>query len=154
MLECDTFVHATALVIGEQGVLITGAAGAGKSSLALALIDYGHAQGIFASLVGDDRVFLHDAGGRLLARPHPAIAGQIERRGQGIVTTEFEPTACIHCVVMLIAPSPANDSLHRYPDEAQNHVMIGSVPVACLPMAAGTSPQEGVRRVIAFLSQK
>lgn len=49
-------VHGTAAVVGEAGVLIRGASGAGKSSLALALVDAAAARGLFARLVGDDRI--------------------------------------------------------------------------------------------------
>ncbi|MFM5886059.1 MAG: HPr kinase/phosphorylase, partial [Novosphingobium sp.] len=44
--------QATAVAIGGRGVLIEGAPGSGKSSLALALIDRG------AALIGDDGVAL------------------------------------------------------------------------------------------------
>ena len=39
----------------------------------------------FARLVGDDRVHVEAAGGRLLVRPAPALAGLIEVRGIGVL---------------------------------------------------------------------
>ncbi|RWH23488.1 MAG: HPr kinase/phosphorylase, partial [Mesorhizobium sp.] len=33
-------IHATAILIGDRGVLITGPSGAGKTTLALTLIDH------------------------------------------------------------------------------------------------------------------
>ncbi|WP_375464117.1 HPr kinase/phosphorylase [uncultured Methylobacterium sp.] len=90
--------HATCVALGEAGVLIRGAAGAGKSSLALALIERAAGRGRFAALVGDDRIRLASMNGRLVARPHPALAGRIEIRGHGIVAVE----AVIACVVRLI----------------------------------------------------
>ncbi|RUY09959.1 HPr kinase/phosphorylase, partial [Mesorhizobium sp. M7A.F.Ca.US.005.03.2.1] len=33
-------IHATMVLIGERGILITGASGSGKTGLALALIDH------------------------------------------------------------------------------------------------------------------
>ena len=45
----------------------------------------------FARLVGDDRVHRRAAGGRLLVRPAPALAGLIEVRGLGIRRLAHEP---------------------------------------------------------------
>lgn len=63
-------------------MLIEGAPGIGKSSLALALIDRG------AVLVGDDGVLLEPRSGRLWAKPPPAIAGLLEIRNVGLVRLE------------------------------------------------------------------
>ena len=57
--------QAGAVAIGGCGLLIEGAPGSGKSSLALALIDRG------AALIGDDGVALSLRGGRLWAAPPP-----------------------------------------------------------------------------------
>ena len=46
-------VHASAVAIGEAGILIRGPSGAGKSSLALALIALAQLQGRFARLIAD-----------------------------------------------------------------------------------------------------
>ena len=76
---CGTGLHATAMIYGESGVLILGPAGSGKSALALALMARAHDTRMFAALVGDDRVYVRPAGGRLVANcvPHqdtPATA--------------------------------------------------------------------------------
>ena len=83
MPEGGLTVHAACVVLGEAGVLIRGESGAGKSSLALGLIEAAPAHGLFGALVADDRVRITCAHGRLVARPHPAIAGRIELRGLG-----------------------------------------------------------------------
>lgn len=80
-----TSLHGTALVIGETGLLILGASGAGKSALTLALIGAAQTNDTFARLVADDRVLLEVRGARLIARGHPAVAGLIEARGAGIL---------------------------------------------------------------------
>lgn len=72
--------QSTAVAIGGRALLIEGASGSGKSSLALALIDRG------ATLIGDDGIALAMRGGELWAHPAPATAGLIELRNVGIVT--------------------------------------------------------------------
>jgi HPr kinase/phosphorylase len=98
-------VHASAVLVGAHAVLIRGPAGSGKSSLAFALI---RAAGIsavpFARLVGDDRVHLEAAHGRLLVRPAESLAGLIEIRGLGIRRLPYEAVAQISVVVDLGAP--------------------------------------------------
>jgi HPr kinase/phosphorylase len=105
------FTHANALLLGETGVLLRGATGAGKSTLSYELIARARLQGQFAALIGDDRLTLANCNGRLIARPHPAIEGAIELRGLGIAAVPFEPAGVIRCVVDLKAPG----GLERYP---------------------------------------
>jgi hypothetical protein len=72
-------LHATCVAIAGRGVLIAGRSGAGKSDLALRLIDRG------AALVSDDYTLVAAAGGRLLASAPATISGRLEIRGVGIV---------------------------------------------------------------------
>jgi HPr kinase/phosphorylase len=95
-------VHASAVLAGARAVLIRGAAGAGKSRLALAVLEAGQTGLLpFARLVGDDRVHLEPTHGRLLVRPVPALAGLIEVRGVGIRKVPYEPVAVVGLVVDL-----------------------------------------------------
>jgi HPr kinase/phosphorylase len=96
-----TYIHATALAIGEAGILIRGPSGAGKSRLTLELIAEASRRGLFAQLVGDDRVAIEARGGRLIARGHPAIAGKIESRGEGILELAYERAIVIRLVLDL-----------------------------------------------------
>jgi serine kinase of HPr protein (carbohydrate metabolism regulator) len=80
----EVLANVTCVAISGRAVLIEGAPGSGKSSLALALIDRG------AVLIGDDGVSLEERQGRLWALPPPNIAGLIEVRNVGLVTL---PTA-------------------------------------------------------------
>lgn len=108
-------IHASCVLLGEAGVLIRGASGAGKSALCLALLDRAEREGRHARLVGDDRVRLEARHGRLVARPHPALAGLIEIRGHGIRRlAAHAPAAVVRLVVDLVetaerlpAPAPA-----------------------------------------------
>jgi hypothetical protein len=100
-VSAATTIHANCVVIGETGVLIRGAAGSGKSTLARRLVAEAIRAGRFARLVADDRVALVRHGARLVARPHPAIAGRMELRGEDVIGVAHEPAAVIGLVVDL-----------------------------------------------------
>jgi HPr kinase/phosphorylase len=127
-------VHASAVLVGRRAVLIRGPAGAGKSQLALALLqaaDTGLLQ--FARLVGDDRVHLEARHGRLLVRPAAALAGLIEVRGLGVRRLDYEPVAVVGLVVDLAA-----EDAERMP-AASETVLLG-VPVRRLALPPGAAP--------------
>src|SRR3954468_8402537 len=111
-------IHATCVVIGEAGILIRGASGAGKSSLAGALIAGAALAGRFGRLAGDDRVGIEAVNGglggeiealngRLVARPVKPIEGRLEVRGVGIVGLAHEPAAVVRLVVDCAEGAPA-----------------------------------------------
>ncbi|MDP3895393.1 MAG: HPr kinase/phosphatase C-terminal domain-containing protein [Mesorhizobium sp.] len=95
--------HATAIVLGDRGVLITGASGSGKSALALHLIAEWRLAGRFARLVADDQVYMAARADRLVAHAPPTIAGLVEARGHGPAPIDHEPAAVIDLVVDLVA---------------------------------------------------
>ena len=73
-------IHASAVAVDGRGLLITGKAGAGKTTLALEMIALG------AELVADDRVQAEaDGEGVLRLSPPRRIAGLAEVRGFGLV---------------------------------------------------------------------
>jgi serine kinase of HPr protein (carbohydrate metabolism regulator) len=88
----DALVHASCVAIDGRAVLLAGRPGAGKSDLALRLIDRG------AVLVSDDYTELRISGDRLLARAPATIAGKIELRGVGIVElpAAADVPVCLH----------------------------------------------------------
>ena len=90
-----TRLHATTVAIGGRGVMITGASGAGKSDLALRLIDRG------AVLVSDDYTLLNRSDGLLLASAPATIAGQIEVRGVGILPLRHAGPISVAMIVRL-----------------------------------------------------
>lgn len=129
------FIHATALVFGEDGVVIQGASGSGKSSLAAALLGLAAATGRFARLVGDDRLGLCMEHGRLLAWPHPAVAGLIERRGIGLMGVDHEP-ACVLTFAVRLAEE--GSLAPRLPQRPQTVVLCdATLPLLVLPAEAG-----------------
>ncbi len=115
-------LHASAVLVGERGVLLRGPSGAGKSSLALALLATARNCVTFSALVGDDRVYVRVCAGRLLARGAPDFAGRIERRGRGVIDVASEPEAVIRLVADLCdraGPAPP-----RLPEEADQTTEI------------------------------
>ncbi|HTM96504.1 MAG TPA: HPr kinase/phosphatase C-terminal domain-containing protein [Croceibacterium sp.] len=116
--------QAGAVAIGGRALLIEGAPGSGKSSLALALIDRG------AALIGDDGVTLDLRAGHVWAAPPPNTAGLIEIRNVGIVTL---PTveARVALVLRLDADAP------RYVEQAAQIELLGRpIPLLRLHPAA------------------
>lgn len=129
-----TTIHASAVLVGPRAVLIRGPSGAGKSRLAYALIEAARNGALaFARLVGDDRVHVEGAHGRLLVRPAETLAGLIEIRGLGIRRVPFEPLACVGLVVDLAA---ADTERLPVPTEA----VIAGIALPRLAVAAGMDP--------------
>lgn len=95
-------VHATTVVLGEHGVLIRGASGSGKTTLALALVTAALGAGRFARLVADDGTLLEAHHGRVIARPHPRLAGYVEVYGHGIAPVPHLPATRLALVVDLV----------------------------------------------------
>jgi HPr kinase/phosphorylase len=88
-------LHASCVARDGAGVLLIGKSGAGKSDLALRLLDRGF------SLVADDRVRI-DAG---MANPPAALAGLIEVRGLGLLRVRPVFPARLVLVVDLDRPA-------------------------------------------------
>jgi len=76
-------VHATCVAINDDGVLLAGPPGAGKSDLALRLISSG------AVLVGDDQVIVRQQAERLIVSAPKNLQGLLEVRGIGICSYPF-----------------------------------------------------------------
>ncbi len=133
-------VHACAVLAGARAILIRGPAGAGKSRLALGLIQAAEGGLLsFARLVGDDRLELAASHGRLLARPAPALAGLIEVRGLGIRRLDHEPVAVVGLVVDL-----ADLQAERLPGTSGQEVAISGIILPRLAIAPGSDPLPAV----------
>ena len=104
-------IHASCIALGEEGVVILGASGAGKSDLALRLVDEG------AGLVSDDYVALEERGNEVGASPPPTIEGLIEVRGLGLINVPFVQQTIVRLVVELVD----RDAVPRLPDPDDTH---------------------------------
>jgi serine kinase of HPr protein (carbohydrate metabolism regulator) len=132
-------VHATAVAVEGAAVLLRGPPGAGKSDLALRLIDAG------AGLVADDQVELRRSGREVLARAPAAIAGLIEVRGVGIIRMEPVGEAPLALLVDLVAP----DAIERLPEDRAEDVLGLPIPVVALAPFEASAPAK-LRLALAF----
>jgi HPr kinase/phosphorylase len=132
-------IHAAAVIVAEAGVLIRGASGAGKSSLALAVVEAARLKGLFAWLI---------------ARPHPAIAGQVERRGQGIGPAPHEAAAILRCVVDFAPAAGSPGAPDRMPGEGEDFVTLENVRLPRLTVPTGLGAAETARILIDFLARR
>jgi len=129
-------VHASAVRVGEQAILIRGASGTGKSRLALDLILAGRTGMIAATkLIGDDRVRLDTRNGRVWASGVPELEGMLEIRGLGIRRCDFAAGADIALVVDLAA-----SDAERLPPPERLKTLISGVELPRIPVAAGDNP--------------
>jgi len=119
-------IHASTVAIDGRAVLLTGLSGAGKSDLALRLVDRGFA------LVSDDRTIIQRKGDRLIATCPPTIAGKLEIRGIGIVDMEYETDVPVALVVELTS------EVQRLPDDSRERPILG-VPVPLASVDAMTA---------------
>jgi HPr kinase/phosphorylase len=137
-------IHGCALVIGETGVLIRGKSGSGKSSLAMALLEAAAAKGVFSRLVADDRVALHAVGDRLIAAPHPALAGLVEQRGSGILPVSHEKSTRITVVIDLVEGGG-----ERMPEAFDLEAEVEGVTLRRVVLPSELPMESAARRILA-----
>ena len=113
--------HASCVSVQNNGLLILGASGQGKSALALSLMALG------GDLVGDDQVELSHENGIIIAKPAPNLAGKIEARYLGILTVDYVQSAQLRLVV----------DLSRKPDGRLPSASFTTVFNKKLPLVAG-----------------
>ena len=128
------YVHATCVALKEgrswRALLLRGASGAGKSDVALRLLEAG------GRLIADDQTHLAKVGRALIATPPQSLAGLIEVRGIGIVKLgrgQLLARAPLGLLVDLVLP----DQVERMPEPAREKVLGIDLPkVALAPFEA------------------
>lgn len=122
-------LHVSCVAIGDRAVLIEGRSGAGKSDLALRLIDRG------ARLVSDDYTLVVRDGQALLATAPTAIAGKIEVRGIGIMALPHVERVPVALLVEL------RDDVERMPLDMPVRTIAGvKVPVIAIEGHYASAP--------------
>ena len=108
-------VHGTALAVGNFGLILLGASGMGKSTLALQLISAAVRAGHFATLLSDDQVLLEQLNGRVVATAPATIKGMLELRGSGIGHLPSIDSMVLHCAISIVV----SDASTRIPEQNQ-----------------------------------
>lgn len=131
----STTVHGVLMAVHGVGVLIAGAAGAGKSALALDLVSRGHV------LIADDAVDVQRrAAGVLVGHCPPLLRGYLETRGLGLLNVKAlhgaratRAAQRIELVVNLV-PGRASRASERLSGRRGSRRILGeSLPAISLP---------------------
>ena len=109
-------IHATCISYQDNGILLIGPSGSGKSDVALQMIMNKH-----ALLVADDRTDIEEKDGRLIASCPEAISGMMEVRGLGLCHFDTLPSVALTLVVHLVSEKAA---IARFP-KAENIEILG-----------------------------
>ncbi len=109
-------IHGTCVAVEGRGALFRGAAGSGKSDLALRLIERG------AQLIADDQVILsQEDDQKIRTCSEPRLEGRLEVRGIGILKVPFVQSAPLLAVFDLVAP----DQVPRLPETEWAELLPG-----------------------------
>lgn len=153
MAQDQICLHGTCVSVSGEGVLILGGPGAGKSDLALRLIDepgHGISEGRMRSeLVSDDQVIITRDQDRLFATSPPAIHGKLEIRGLGIVALAAQPSVTLSLIVKLQTLS----AIERLPDHATFDILGLALPLVEIDGTTASAPAR-LRAALRWLKQQ
>ena len=111
-------IHSTSVVIDDNGVLILGDSGSGKSDLALRLIDNG------ATLISDDISICRKNSNNIYLYCPPEIKGLLEVREIGIITVPFVERIKLRLVVNL-----KSNNYKRFPKDSSFRILGIKIPI-------------------------
>ena len=140
----SVILQATGVAINGYALLLEGKPGAGKSSLALALIERG------GTLIGDDGVVVRRQGSSQICPPivcpPPNIEGLLEVHGVGLLKVEIADPAPLAMILKLLSdvePDPP-----RLPETVAMREVLGC-PIPVLPFRPGTiAPAQRAMRAL------
>lgn len=140
--EQSTIQHGVMMSIFDQGVLLSGESGLGKSGIALELISRGH------SLVADDAPLLHRPphSERIYAISSPLLADLLDVRAIGVTnisklfgnraTLSLSPLDLVIELVMNYQPAPEN---HLSPFNTRTNILGLNIPHLKIPVSHVTN---------------
>lgn len=137
-------IHATTLQLGGYGVLIIGRSGAGKTELALTLLERAKAVDREAFFVADDRTIISRDDGRLHAHVPATLAGGVEIRGAGLFKIAYIEQTGLDLVVELVPFAQAE----RYPSGLQWSFEDIAIPRLLLPSVMSGSGIHSLARAV------
>ena len=111
-------MHSSSVVIDDNGVLILGDSGSGKSDLALRLIDNG------ATLISDDISICRKNSNNIYLYCPPEIKGLLEVREIGIITVPFVERIKLRLVVNL-----KSNNNERFPKDSCFRILGIKIPI-------------------------
>ena len=111
-------IHSTSVVIDDNGVLILGDSGSGKSDLALRLIDNG------TTLISDDISICRKNSNNIYLYCPPEIKGLLEVREIGIITVPFVERIKLRLVVNL-----KSNNNERFPKDSFFRILGIKIPI-------------------------
>jgi serine kinase of HPr protein (carbohydrate metabolism regulator) len=124
-------IRGTTIAFEGAGVLLQGGSGAGKSDLAVRLIEAG------ARLIADDYTALRVRDGRLYAAAPPSIRGLLEVRGLGVIRLAAAEEPCpLVCAIELVAPA----DVPRLPEDAWCTLVGVALPLFRLAPFEASAP--------------
>lgn len=136
--------HCSVVTIEDQGILIEGNSGAGKTSLALGLLERAKLFSSKAGFVTDDQAFLQEQNGSIIAYAPESIAGKIEIRGFGISEIAHTESCRIDLVVRLVP----DEQIVRMPSPQRTELIGIELPLLNVPIR---HEQQASRIVFAWL---
>lgn len=142
--EAKSGLHATTVQLRGKGVMMMGRSGAGKTELALTLIERGSLRGEQAFLVSDDRTMLRVEDNHLIASAPASLAGGVEIRGAGLFRVPFVASATLDLVVWLVA----RDEAERYPGGGSWSFEAIDLPRLLLPSLSSNGDSNALSRAI------
>ena len=115
-----------------RGVLIEGASGAGKSDLALRLLEHGW------RLIADDRCLVWICGHRVYGRAADPLKGLIEVRGVGVGPVSVRDFASIAMVVRCVGSA----DVERLPEEHRVDLLGQPLPLLKIAALQASAPEK------------
>jgi HPr kinase/phosphorylase len=107
--------HCTCVEINSIGVMIEGASGVGKTSLALGLLNAARQRQAEFNFICDDQAFLHVKDNALWARAPETLAGKVELHGSGIADIDYADK----CKIDLVCELVDQHEIERFPAESK-----------------------------------
>lgn len=137
-------LHSTTVQLRGKGVIIMGVSGAGKTELALTLIERAQLRGQQAIMVADDRTLVEARDGHLWAHVPPTLAGGVEIRGAGLFRIAHTESARLDLMVQLVGSARAE----RFPSGQKWHHDGLSLPQLFLPALRDNGDSNALSRAI------
>jgi HPr kinase/phosphorylase len=145
-------LHGTCISVNGEGILILGRPGAGKSDLALRLIDepgHGISGALMRSeLVSDDQVIITRREGKLIASAPSNISGKLEIRGLGIVALATQSSVPLSLIVKL----QVHSAIERLPDRGTFDILGLALPLVEIDGNSPSAPAR-LRAALQWLKQ-